>query len=158
VALTGTACSQSSTPSASQSTTPAETQSAAAVPSDTAAAPVAPAPAPAPAEKLQIKDLKVGKGAAAKTGDSVTVEYTGWLADGTKFDSNVGKAAFPVTIGAGQVIEGWDQGLVGLKVGGTRTLIIPPSLGYGAEGSPPVIPANATLKFDVKLISLTPGQ
>ena len=157
VALTGTACSQSSTPSASQSTAPAETQSTVPTPTDTGAA-TAPAPAPAPEEKLKIKDLKVGKGAAAKAGDNVTVEYTGWLMDGTKFDSNVGGTPIPVTIGAGQVIAGWDQGLVGLKVGGTRTLIIPPSLGYGAQGSPPQIPANATLKFDVKLISLTPGQ
>ena len=163
VALTGTACSQNSTPSASQSTPPAETQSTAAVPTDTADASAtatapAPTPAPAPVEKVKIKDLKLGKGAAAKAGDNVTVEYTGWLMDGTKFDSNVGSTPFPVTIGAGRVIEGWDQGLVGMKVGGTRVLTIPPSLGYGVQGYPPAIPGNATLKFQVKLISLTPGQ
>ncbi|MDR3686112.1 MAG: FKBP-type peptidyl-prolyl cis-trans isomerase [Coriobacteriia bacterium] len=109
-------------------------------------------------EKVTIKDVKIGKGPAAKAGDSVTVEYTGWLTNGAKFDSNVGGTPFPVTIGAGQVIEGWDQGLVGMKLGGTRILTIPPSLGYGAQGSPPAIPPNSTLKFQVKIISLTPGQ
>ena len=154
MALTGTACSQSATPSASQSTAPTD-QSATTAPSDTTAPTNA---APATTDKVTIKDLKEGKGAAAKAGDSVTVEYTGWLTDGTKFDSNVGGTPFPVTIGAGEVIPGWDQGLVGMKVGGTRVLMIPPSLGYGAQGAPPTIPANATLKFQVKLLTLTPGQ
>ena len=103
-----------------------------------------------------IKDNKVGKGAVAKSGDTVTVDYTGRLMNGTKFDSSVGRQPFQFQIGAGQVIQGWEQGVPGMKVGGTRTLIIPPSLGYGDAGSPPMIPANATLKFEIKLISIQP--
>jgi peptidylprolyl isomerase len=103
--------------------------------------------------KVKIEDTQVGTGAAAKDGDQLTVNYTGKLEDGTVFDSSVGKQPFELTLGAGQVIPGWDQGLVGMKVGGKRTLIIPPSLGYGAQGTGP-IPPNATLTFDIELISI----
>jgi FKBP-type peptidyl-prolyl cis-trans isomerase len=145
-------CSSAPTQSA-QPAAPAQsstTASSAAQPTTSSAA----ATSTATGGKLQIKDLKVGKGATAKTGDSVTVNYTGWLMDGTKFDSSIGKAPFPFVLGAGQVIPGWDQGVVGMKVGGTRELIIPPSLGYGSQGAGGVIPPDATLKFDVELLSI----
>ena len=106
---------------------------------------------------LQYIDVVTGTGPAAQTGSTVSVEYTGWLATtGQKFDSSYdrGGQAFSVTLGQGQVIPGWDQGLVGMKVGGTRRLLIPPTLAYGAQGQPPTIPANATLLFDVTLVSL----
>lgn len=109
----------------------------------------------APVTKLEIKDTKVGKGTAAKAGDTVVVEYTGWLADGTKFDSSAdhgGTYSFP--LGGGQVIKGWDQGVVGMKVGGVRVLTIPPDLAYGAQGAGGVIPPDATLTFQVKLVKI----
>jgi FKBP-type peptidyl-prolyl cis-trans isomerase FkpA len=109
----------------------------------------------APVTKLEIKDVKVGNGAVAKSGDSVTVDYTGWLTDGTKFDSSVDrKQPFTFALGAGQVIPGWDQGVAGMKVGGVRKLTIPPDLGYGAQGAGGVIPPNATLIFEVKLLAV----
>jgi FKBP-type peptidyl-prolyl cis-trans isomerase FkpA len=126
----------------------------------TQSAPTTPAPS-APAEtvtELKITDTVVGKGAAAKAGDKATVDYTGWLMDGTKFDSSIGRAPFSFVIGAGEVIEGWDKGVAGMKVGGTRTLIIPSAMGYGPQGSPPAIPPNATLKFEVKLLSVGPAN
>lgn len=94
-------------------------------------------------------------GAAAKAGDLVTVDYTGWLTDGTKFDSSIdaGKP-FQFTVGQGEVIVGWDQGVAGMKVGGVRMLTVPPDLGYGAEGAGGVIPANATLVFEVRLLKI----
>jgi FKBP-type peptidyl-prolyl cis-trans isomerase len=105
-------------------------------------------------------DLVVGTGADATVGKLVTVNYTGWLYDtsktdgkGTQFDSSIGKQPFPFTLGAGQVIKGWDQGVVGMKIGGSRRLIIPPDLAYGASGSGP-IPPNATLVFDISLLSV----
>jgi FKBP-type peptidyl-prolyl cis-trans isomerase FkpA len=104
---------------------------------------------------LQITDEVVGTGQEAKTGDNVSVNYTGWLADGTKFDSSYDRnQAFDFVLGAGNVIKGWDEGVVGMKVGGKRKLIIPPDLGYGASGYPPVIPANATLTFEVELVAI----
>ena len=103
---------------------------------------------------LKYKDDKVGQGAAAKAGDTVAVHYTGWLEDGTEFDSSAGGAPYQVTVGAGAVIPGWDEGLVGMKVGGKRTLIIPPDLAYGPSGAGGVIPPNATLKFDVEVVSV----
>ncbi len=104
--------------------------------------------------KVKIEDTQPGTGAAAKDGDQITVNYTGKLQDGTVFDSSVGKTPFQFTLGAGQVIPGWDQGLLGMKVGGKRTLTIPPSLAYGEQGAGGVIPPNATLIFDVELISI----
>ncbi|MGH7175711.1 MAG: FKBP-type peptidyl-prolyl cis-trans isomerase [Minisyncoccia bacterium] len=109
---------------------------------------------------LQITDNVVGTGATAAAGDSVTVNYVGTLADGTVFDASAkhGSSGFTFALGAGQVIKGWDEGVVGMKVGGTRTLVIPSALAYGSAGVPGVIPANATLTFQVQLLSVTPAQ
>jgi len=103
---------------------------------------------------LQYWDIKVGTGEVAKAGSHVKVHYTGWLTTGKKFDSSVGHQPFDFTIGAGEVIKGWDEGVVGLKVGGKRQLRIPPELAYGDAGHPPQIPQNATLIFDVQLIAV----
>jgi FKBP-type peptidyl-prolyl cis-trans isomerase len=104
---------------------------------------------------LQVIDEVVGSGQEAKTGDTVSVNYTGWLADGTKFDSSYDRnQTFDFTLGAGNVIKGWDEGVVGMKVGGKRKLIIPPDLAYGATGYAPVIPANATLTFEIELVAI----
>lgn len=111
-------------------------------------------------DHLQIIEVKRGTGAVAKPGEQVTVHYTGWLyvngAKGKKFDSSVDRGQpFSFALGAGQVIPGWDQGVAGMKVGGKRTLIIPPELGYGAGGTPDgTIPPNATLIFDVELLGV----
>lgn len=104
---------------------------------------------------LKYKDKKVGKGAAVKSGDTVTVNYKGWLDNGKVFDTSKkpGGKPFPFTVGAGQVIPGWDEGLQGMKVGGTRELYIPSKLGYGEQGGGP-IPPNSTLHFDVDLLKI----
>jgi|CXWL01.1.fsa_nt_gi FKBP-type peptidyl-prolyl cis-trans isomerase len=102
---------------------------------------------------LEIADITVGTGATAVAGDFLTVHYTGSLTNGSVFDTSVGKAPFVFRLGAGAVIAGWDQGLVGMRVGGKRRLTIPPSLAYGAQGSGPV-PGNATIRFDVELLSI----
>lgn len=99
---------------------------------------------------LKVQDTLVGTGAEAVKGKTLTVNYTGKLLDGSTFDSSVGRAPFSFKLGAGDVIKGWDMGLVGMKVGGKRILIIPPELGYGERGFGP-IPANATLIFEVEL-------
>lgn len=107
-------------------------------------------------------DVKIGEGAAAQSGQTVAVHYTGWLYDpaakdkhGTKFDSSRDRGdAFVFPLGAGRVIKGWDQGVVGMKVGGQRTLIIPSDLAYGSRGAGGVIPPNATLIFDVELMDI----
>ncbi len=142
---------------------------------DSVAAPAA-APAPAPASGgpitfapslgvdmakmtktpsgLAYRDVKVGTGATAAAGNTVSVHYTGWLPDGTKFDSSRDRnQPFEFKLGAGQVIKGWDEGVAGMKIGGRRTLVIPPDLAYGPSGSDP-IPPNATLVFDVELLGI----
>jgi len=101
---------------------------------------------------LQYWDIKVGTGTEAKEGSHVVVNYTGWLTNGKKFDSSVGREPFDFKLGAGEVIKGWDEGVEGMKVGGKRQLRIPASLGYGAQGAGGVIPPNATLIFDVELL------
>jgi FKBP-type peptidyl-prolyl cis-trans isomerase len=105
--------------------------------------------------KPKIEDLVVGKGPEAVRGKTVEVHYTGWLTDGKKFDSSVDRGEpFSFRLGAGEVIEGWDRGVAGMKVGGKRKLTIPPEIGYGARGAPPVIPPNATLVFEVELLAV----
>ena len=104
---------------------------------------------------LQITDLVVGTGAEAATGQVVSVHYTGWLADGTKFDSSTDRGdPFSFPLGEGRVIQGWDQGVVGMKVGGKRRLIIPPELAYGERGFSNVIPPNAELTFEIELLDV----
>jgi peptidylprolyl isomerase len=124
-----------------------------------APAPTANAQAIKTPDGLQYSDNKIGSGAAASTGAKVTVHYTGWLdengAKGKKFDSSRDRGEpFTFTLGAQEVIPGWDEGVAGMKVGGRRTLIIPPELGYGARGAGGVIPPNATLIFDVELLQV----
>ena len=111
------------------------------------------------ASGLQYEDTVVGTGATAVAGKHVTVHYTGWLykdgQQGAKFDSSKDRNdPFVFALGAGMVIRGWDEGVQGMQVGGKRTLIIPPELGYGARGAGGVIPPNATLKFDVELLAV----
>jgi len=103
---------------------------------------------------LRYEDLFVGTGTTAKKGDSVAVHYTGWLKDGTQFDSSVGGDPLVFTLGAGMVIPGWDEGVAGMQVGGKRKLYIPSKLGYGDQGYPPVIPAKADLEFEVELVEI----
>ena len=104
---------------------------------------------------LKFTDDQVGTGAEAQKGKTVAVHYTGWLADGTKFDSSRDRnQPFSFPLGQGQVIKGWDEGVAGMKVGGKRTLVIPPDLGYGPRGAGGVIPPNATLKFEVELLDV----
>lgn len=104
---------------------------------------------------LKIEDLKVGTGAEAVAGKSVTVHYVGTLTDGSKFDSSRDRGqGFSFALGAGMVIQGWDQGVAGMKIGGLRKLTVPPELGYGTRGFPPVIPPNSTLVFEVELLSV----
>ena len=109
---------------------------------------------------LQITDVRVGTGAEATAGRTVSVDYTGWLYSqsaagnrGRQFDTSRGRQPISFALGTGRVIAGWDQGLQGMKVGGQRTLVIPPSLAYGSQGNPD-IPANATLVFDVELVEV----
>lgn len=112
--------------------------------------------------ELGVTDVRVGNGEAATAGHGVKVHYTGWLYDaaapehkGAKFDSSRDRGApFEFPLGAGQVIKGWDAGVAGMKVGGSRTLVIPPEMGYGARGAGGVIPPNATLLFDVELLGV----
>lgn len=109
-----------------------------------------------PPDTLESEDIVVGDGAEARQGDTVSVQYVGALYDtGEEFDASWDRGQpFEFTLGAGEVIQGWDEGVEGMKVGGRRKLVIPPDLGYGAQGSPPAIPANATLVFIVDLESV----
>lgn len=109
---------------------------------------------------LQFLDTTTGTGIEATTGKSVTVHYTGWLyndsVQGAKFDSSKDRGdPFVFSLGAGMVIKGWDEGVAGMKIGGTRTLVIPPEMGYGARGAGGVIPPNATLRFEVELLDVS---
>ena len=105
--------------------------------------------------QTQIEDFIVGTGPAAKAGDRVSVHYTGTLVDGTKFDSSLDRGQpFPFSLGAGQVIKGWDVGVAGMQVGGKRKLIIPGDEAYGRRGHPGVIPPDATLVFEVELLKI----
>lgn len=123
-----------------------------------------PAPVPAPTQEAKVhtlpsglvyEDLVVGEGQVAEAGHSATVHYTGWLTDGTKFDSSLDRGdPFQFSLGAGQVIRGWDEGVQGMHIGGKRKLTIPSDLGYGSRGAGGVIPPNATLVFEVELLGL----
>jgi FKBP-type peptidyl-prolyl cis-trans isomerase len=123
--------------------------------SASAAAPAQAQPPADPNAKLVQTDLVVGKGAEAKAGDTVSVHYVGTLLDGTEFDSSRKRGTpFVFTLGKGQVIRGWDQGVAGMKVGGKRKLVIPPALAYGDHGMGKVIPPNSTLQFEVELVDI----
>ena len=107
------------------------------------------------ASGLVFEEVLVGEGAEASAGQMVSVHYTGWLTNGSKFDSSKDRnEPFRFALGRGQVIAGWDEGVQGMKIGGTRKLTIPPALGYGARGAGGVIPPNATLVFEVELLGL----
>lgn len=115
------------------------------------------------AQELLIEDLELGDGTEVMQNDRVTVHYTGWLTDGTKFDSSVDRGTpFEFVVGAHMVIRGWDEGLLGMKVGGKRKLTIPSEMGYGERGAGDVIPPNATLVFEIQLLDVQkvpePGQ
>jgi FKBP-type peptidyl-prolyl cis-trans isomerase FkpA len=150
-------CNRSSSESASSTKSDAS--------STTSAAPSAEATTPSAAPSgathttssgVQIEDVQLGAGATAETGKTVSVLYTGRLTDGTKFDSSAdhGNQPMEFTLGEGRVIKGWEDGIVGMKVGGKRKLTLPPELGYGAQGAPPEIPPNATLVFEVELLAV----
>ncbi len=112
-------------------------------------------PATTTASGLVIEDLIIGEGALAQSGHSATVHYTGWLTDGTKFDSSKDRNdPFAFGLGRREVIAGWDEGVQGMRVGGRRKLTIPPALGYGARGAGGIIPPNATLVFEVDLLGV----
>ena len=105
--------------------------------------------------ELKINEMTEGTGTEAVSGKMVSVHYTGWLTDGTKFDSSKDRGEpFSFPLGAGRVIAGWDQGVAGMKIGGKRELIIPPDMGYGASGAGGVIPPNAALRFEVELLGV----
>ena len=116
---------------------------------------------PTPRAEYSTTDLRVGTGTEATAGRTLTVNYTGWLYNpggqdgkGSQFDTSIGKTPFSFALGAGRVISGWDRGVAGMRVGGVRRLTLPPELAYGSAGSPPTIPPNATLVFEVELLNV----
>jgi FKBP-type peptidyl-prolyl cis-trans isomerase FkpA len=150
--IAGMACNDQTASTGTSNSAPAA--STAAKTATTTAAAAAPQGA-ANVTELKIEDLAVGTGAEAVAGKKVTVHYTGWLTNGTKFDSSLDRGQpFPFPLGAGRVIQGWDKGVAGMKVGGKRRLTIPPQMAYGERGAPPVIPPNSTLIFEVQLLGV----
>jgi peptidylprolyl isomerase len=149
IAGCGSGSSTTSSSSTEETTAPKETEAAA----KKKTKPKVTVPKGAPPKKLEVKDLEEGSGATAKAGNAVTVNYVGVnYKTGKEFDASWDRGEpFTFTLGAGEVIPGWDQGVEGMKVGGRRELIIPPSLGYGSTGAPPAIPPNETLVFVVDL-------
>jgi len=112
------------------------------------------ASAPSGADQVQVTVIKEGKGATVERGNTVSVHYTGTLEDGKQFDTSVGRGPFEFQVGMGQVIQGWDQSILGMKVGEKRKLVIPPALAYGPRGVEGAIPPNATLVFEVEVLSV----
>ena len=156
-ALLMAACSRSEKPASEAAAAPAAEVAAA----EATTAPATPTPSGSEIMDLQKTDLAPGTGAEISSGQTALVHYTGWLYDaaapenkGKQFDSSVGGEPFEFPLGAGRVIAGWDQGVVGMKVGGKRRLVIPPVMGYGERGAGGVIPPNATLVFDVELVEI----
>jgi peptidylprolyl isomerase len=149
----GSANTTAETDTGTETTSPADAEAAL---KDTSKKPVIPKPTGSPPRKLVVEDIVKGKGPAAKNGDTVVVHYVGMnFSNGQEFDASWDTGSpFPVQLGAGMVIAGWDKGLVGIKKGGRRKLTIPPELGYGAEGYPPDIPPNETLVFVVDAVDI----
>ena len=159
---------ETSTPPSAVQETPPSIPSPSSTPPLSSPPPVQPMPFPQPTPPqpappqpvitpsgLSYLDMTVGMGPQPQAGQRVTVHYTGWLENGTKFDSSIERGQpFTFVIGQGQVIKGWDEGVMAMKVGGKRKLIIPPHLGYGAQGAGGVIPPNATLIFEVDLLGI----
>ena len=159
-AATGAVSSAPAAPQAAPA--PATSPAPAAPPAPASPAPASPAIAAAgqpprhePVRKLEVKDLKLGKGAAAKPGRTVTIHYVGTLDDGRVFDnSRARETPLRFVLGSGEMIKGWDEGLKGMRVGGIRRLVVPPSLGYGDKGVKGVVPPDAVLTFEIELLSV----
>ncbi len=154
--FTLTGCDEKTAAKASSSTTTAESSSASTQTVETSASVTTSSSSTKTINGIQIEDVEVGDGTEAKRGNTVSVNYLGTLAtNGRKFDSSYDRnEPFTFKLGSGQVIEGWEKGIVGMKEGGKRILTIPPDKAYGPSGYPPVIPANATLKFEVELVEV----